>query len=303
MRIRKEGPFVQKLFDPALRLFMPRSQPSENITPIGNMIVGKVLETGFAVSRFEPGVEVYAWLPMRDIHQEHESLFQELNGLTPEQALFLDPGLFALTAVHDGGVKHSDYVFITGLGAIGLMTVQLAVLSGAKVYAEGSMENRRILAKHFGAVEVLDGASITDIGRVLKEMTGGRGVDVAIECSGKYSRLDAAIRSTSSCGKVVTVGFYPGAATDLNLGEEFFHNRITLLASNPALRWDNADRNYPLWTSARHMSAIAEILKSGKLRVEKMLYPTFKFSEVPKAVDTILNEPEKVVKVCVRIDS
>ena len=63
----------------------------------------------------------------------------------------LDPLVMAL-AMRDAGIKLGDRVAVFGLGAIGLMTVQLAKAAGADwVVAIDPLANRRALAREFGA--------------------------------------------------------------------------------------------------------------------------------------------------------
>jgi len=159
-----------------------------------------------------------------------------LGELTPEQALCIDPASFALGGVLDGAIQPEETVLITGLGAIGLFTVQYCAASGARVVAASGFEQRRRLAQSFGASEVHDTSADSDVARTIKErMVGERmgGVDVAIECSGSLRTLAMAIRATRQCGRIVCVGFYgPGS---INLSEEFYHNRLTLLASLPVV--------------------------------------------------------------------
>ena len=65
----------------------------------------------------------------------------------------------------------------------------------------------------------------------MREHTGGRGADRVIELTGAYPALHQAIRVAGVGGTVVAAGFYQGPAAALALGEEFHHNRVTLVSS------------------------------------------------------------------------
>jgi threonine dehydrogenase-like Zn-dependent dehydrogenase len=54
---------------------------------------------------------------------------------------------------------------------------------------------------------------------------------VAIELSGSYRALHEAIRTVRPEGVVVAAGFYQGDGVGLRLGEEFHHNRVSVVAS------------------------------------------------------------------------
>jgi threonine dehydrogenase-like Zn-dependent dehydrogenase len=109
-----------------------------------------------------------------------------------------------------------------------------------------------------------------------------------------------AIRATRQCGRIVCVGFYgPGS---INLGEEFYHNRHTLLASLPALTWNNPVRGAkPLY--AKDLQAMAaRDFAAGKITVRGMLSPTLAFRDAVEGVRLIGEEPQRVVKVLLTHD-
>ena len=122
--------------------------------------------------------------------------------------VFTDPARFALAAVHDAQIKLGDRVAVFGMGAIGLLALQMARLNGARqVLAIDPIAQRRTLAKQVGADIVID-PSACDAGLAIKEATGGHGVDVALEISGIYSALQHAIRCVQREGTVVTASYY-----------------------------------------------------------------------------------------------
>src|SRR4051812_10122998 len=83
------SPFARRSFNQALRLFEPSNQPFYP-RPMGNMVVGAVAWAG-QEARFEPGQLVFAWAPIADVHILPAAKLQPLEGLTPEQALCIDP--------------------------------------------------------------------------------------------------------------------------------------------------------------------------------------------------------------------
>ena len=263
------------------------------------MTVGVVEKLGKEVRSVAVGDTVFGWLPVSDWHALSTDRVQPLGELTPEQALCIDPASFALGGVLDGNVRYREKVLITGLGAIGLLSVQYCKLHGATVYASSSFALRRQQALEYGADVVLDSRQVEDLGLEIKRLTGG-GVDVALECSGSYAKLHHAVRATRQCGRVVCVGFYSGGATDLRLGEEFFHNRITLLASLPAFSWNNPVRGSPPLYAQDLQRLVIEDLKGKRLKVDGLLRPTYSFSEAEKAVETISTRPEDVIKVAIK---
>ncbi|HEY7608629.1 MAG TPA: zinc-binding dehydrogenase [Alphaproteobacteria bacterium] len=295
------SPFATRAFDPRLRLFEPAGSARNFYPrPMGSMVVGTVAAVGSDVRSVQAGQLVYAWAPVADVHVTAAEKVKALGALTPHQALCIDPAAFALGALYDGAIGSGDTVLVTGLGAIGLFAVQYCRARGATVLAASGFAPRRALAKEYGARAVYDPKAHEDLARHIKEQVGG--ADAAIECSGNLATLNLAIRAARQCGRVVCVGFYGPADARLNLGEEFFHNRISLLASLPALSWDNPVRGeHPL--RAKDLQELAaRDLAAGTIVPEGILAPTVSFAEAGRAVEMIAAEPERVIKVLVKHD-
>lgn len=295
------SPFFKKTLNSQLRVFLGNSQEDNRDfypRPLGNMTVGVIEDVGNEVQSLKIGDTVFGWLPIANRHIVSSQKIQPLDGLMNDQAMCIDPASFALGAVLDGDIRYREKVFITGLGAIGLLAVQYCKLYGAIVYASSSFPLRRQLALEYGADVVLDSRQTEDLGLEIKRLTSG-GVDAAFECSGSYAKLHHAIRATRQCGRVICVGFYSGCATDLNLGEEFFHNRITLLASLPAFSWNNPVRGSPPLYAHDLQKLVIEDFKAERLNVKSLLKPIYSFTQADKAVEIIAKSPEDVIKVAI----
>src|SRR5215510_14894094 len=304
MAYRAETPHVSRAFNPSLRLFENApGEPSFYPRPLGSMVVGTVEWAGERAGDLRPGDQVFGFAPIADVHVMPATGLRKLGALTPEQALCIDPASFALGGVLDGEISKGETVLVTGLGAIGLFAVQYCAALGARVVAASGFEERRRLAQSFGASEVHDTSADGDVARTIKERMvkeAMAGVDAAIECSGSLATLAVAIRAARQCGRIVCVGFY-GSGT-INLGEEFFHNRLTLLASLPALAWNNPVRGTtPLY--AKDLQAMAaHDFAAGKLTPRGILAPTLAFRDAEQAVELIADEPQRVLKVLIRHD-
>jgi L-iditol 2-dehydrogenase len=129
----------------------------------------------------------------------------------------LEPLGVAIHAVDLAHVRLADTVAVLGAGSIGLLAVRLARLSGAaRVFATDVRPDRLAAAVAQGAHEVVD-ALAEDPGSWLRGRTGGRGVDVAIECAGApggdaagaSSTVGQAVEAVRPGGTVVVVGIPP----------------------------------------------------------------------------------------------
>jgi threonine dehydrogenase-like Zn-dependent dehydrogenase len=293
------SPFATRRFNAGLRLFEDRPE-GEAFYPraMGSMAVGVVEEAGSEVRNLSPGQEVYGWAPVADRHVLPADGVALLGGLAPEAALSIDPASFALGGVIDGAIAPFDTVLITGLGAIGLYAVQYCRAIGARVIAASSFARRRELAAAYGAQHVYDSAAHEDLARLIKEQHGG--VDAAIECSGNLATLNLAIRAARQCGRVICVGFYGPGRDSLKLGEEFFHNRISLLASLPALSWANPTRSDPPLYAKDLQARVERDFLERKIIPDGMFDPVMPFSAAEQAADLIATSPDRVVKILLK---
>lgn len=108
-------------------------------------------------------------------------------------------------ALHKGRLQPGETVAIFGAGGLGMSAIQLAMVCGAlEVYAVDINADKLTLAESFGAVPV--NASQSDAVAEIRRLTGGRGVDVALEVIGLKQTMEQAIRSLAVLGRAVMVG-------------------------------------------------------------------------------------------------
>jgi len=106
-------------------------------------------------------------------------------------------------------------------GGIGVATVQLAKVQGARVIAVVSSEAKGEVARKAGADEVVtDPAGF--LGQV-KELTGGRGVDVVMDPVGG-DRFTDSLRSLAPEGRLLVVGFTAGAIPEVKVNRLLLNN-------------------------------------------------------------------------------
>ncbi len=114
--------------------------------------------------------------------------------------------------VHAAAVQPGDSVAVIGLGGVGLCAVQGARLAGAgPIIAVDPSVEKADLARRLGATDVLEPEA--DIARRIRALTGGRGVDHAIECVGRADTIRMAWSVTRRGGQATVVGL--GARTDM----------------------------------------------------------------------------------------
>ena len=142
---------------------------------------------------------------------------------------------------------------------------------------------------------VLDPSDGLTAGLQIRELNMGHGVDVAIEVSGSDRGLQDALEAAGLGATVVAAGFYQGGAGNVRLGEEFHHNRLSLIASIGA--WGAPHRHAPLWNRRRVMDTATRLLYTDRVSIDGLLARRFPFDQAPAAYRWIDEHPLATVKV------
>jgi threonine dehydrogenase-like Zn-dependent dehydrogenase len=127
-----DDPYASVYYDGETRLFKEKpTEPSAGTFPLGNMFVGIVTEIAADVTKAKVGEQVAGYGNLKEYHTMHENNLWFLNGkMTWKEGVCFDPLHYALGGFRDGNVRAGDRILISGLGAIGLMAVQLAKKAG-----------------------------------------------------------------------------------------------------------------------------------------------------------------------------
>jgi L-iditol 2-dehydrogenase len=151
--------------------------------------------------------------------------------ITYQDAALIEPLACVLRGLEETGIRAGDNVAIIGLGPIGLMFVRLARVMGARVIALGRRQTQLDRAMRMGAIATLNTSTGEDMVAAVQEMTGGRGVDIAIEAVGLPEAWELASRLVRRGG---TVNFFGGCPNDSRIALDtslLHYNEITCKAS------------------------------------------------------------------------
>jgi 2-desacetyl-2-hydroxyethyl bacteriochlorophyllide A dehydrogenase len=303
---RGTSAFTDMVFDRGLRAFVapPAGTASAYPVTLGYEMVSEVVEVGADVTAVSVGDLVHTGTP----HQEETVIDVDasMQATYPlevlptaermERALFISLAAVALQAVHDAEIKLGDAVSVHGLGAIGLLTLQMCRLDGIQnVVGVDPDPHRRALATGFGATHVLDPVDSTPVGLAIRELNDGRGVDISIDVSGTDRGLQGALAAAGLGGRVVAAGFYQGGAGNLRLGEEFHHNRLSLIASIGG--WGAPHRHAPLWDRRRVLETALRLLYTDRVSVAGLLDQRMPFASAPEAYRRLDEHPRSAVKI------
>lgn len=133
------------------------------------------------------------------------------------------------------GVSGDDAVLVVGLGPVGLATLMLAKAMGAeKLIGVEYNEERLKIAKELGLVDYAFKSDEKALENILA-VTGGKGVEKAIDCSANDSARQLAIRATRSYGKIAFVG--EGGTCTINPSPDIIHGQKTIYGSWVTSLW------------------------------------------------------------------
>jgi propanol-preferring alcohol dehydrogenase len=120
-------------------------------------------------------------------------------------AIMMCSSATSLHALNKAGVKPGESVAVFGVGGLGMSAVQLAQAFGAlDVYAVDINADKLRLAETYGAIPV--NAREADPVAEIRRLTGGQGVDVALELVGLPQTIEQAVHSLGVFGRAILVG-------------------------------------------------------------------------------------------------
>jgi len=207
---------------------------------LGHEFVGRVVETGSAVSSLKPGDRVVSgagascgscrWClsGRTNLCQRYYTLGLHVNGGLAEQvvapastcfrvpdevsdtaAAMVQPLAVALHAVRRAGLVQGDSCVVIGAGGIGAFVVAAAASRGADPLVVVDVDEERLdVARKLGATELVDARSARVV-EVIEAVTSDQGADVVIEATGSPGSPAVALGAARKGGVVVIVGLQP----------------------------------------------------------------------------------------------
>ena len=196
---------------------------------------------GYMISCTSPGYRrAYGW--QRDGGMAEYMVAEEKDLiLLPDELTYADGAQVACgfgtvyEALEKIGISGNHAVLITGLGPVGLAAGALCRKLGAnKIIGIDLSRDRLDLAKGLGLCDEVLVSAPGNIAEV-RELTGGHGVERAIDCSGNAEARATAVRATRKWGKIVMVG--EGGSITLNPSPDIIHDQKTIYGSWVTSTW------------------------------------------------------------------
>jgi NADPH:quinone reductase len=247
-----------------------QTQPDLPFIP-GNECSGEVEAVGAAVSRYKVGDKVISAAGTGSFCEKiaiHEDMVLPMpQGLSFEQAAGVSITYFTsyYALKQRANIQPGETLLVLGAaGGVGTTAIELGKLMGAKVIAAASSAEKLELCKQLGADEVIN-YSETSLKDAVKELTGGKGVDVVYDpVGGDYA--EPAIRSMAWNGRYLVIGFASGPIPKVPLNLALlkgcsivgvFWGRF--LGEEPAVHLNNIEELWKLFATGKISPVVTDV--------------------------------------------
>jgi alcohol dehydrogenase len=188
-------------------------------------------------------------------------------------------------AIERGGLKPGQTVAIFAQGPVGLCaTLAAKYYEAGRIIVVESIPERIELAKRFGADDVV--APETAVEQIL-EMTGGKGVHLAVEALGKELTFSNCCKVTRLGGTVSSVGVYAA------------HDALSLATDGSFLHRTIVTTFCPAGT--QRLTDLLQLIETGKVDPTPMLSHTMPLDKIVEAYDMFRNRDDGCVKIAVTV--
>lgn len=259
---------------------------------LGYCNVGTVTEIGRGVSDFAVGDRVVSNGKHAEVVCVPQTLCAKVpDGVTDEQAVFTVLAAIGLQGIRLIQPTLGECVVVTGLGLIGLLTVQMLKAHGCRVMGIDFDAARCALARQMGAEVVVNPAAGEDVLAAAQAFSRGRGVDaVLITASTKSNEpVHQAAQICRKRGRIVLVG-----VTGLELSRaDFYEKELSFQVScsygpgryDPS--YEEGGNDYPIgfvrWTQQRNFEAVLDMMAAGLLDVAPLVSHRFALEQAEQA--------------------
>ncbi len=210
------------------------------------------------------------------------------DGLTDEQVLMC-PDIMStgFAGAEAGNIKIGDIVAVFAQGPIGLCATAGARLRGASmIIAVDGIDQRLDISRRMGADATVNFRKVDIVDEILR-LTGGRGVDVAIEALGLQTTFEAALRVLKPGGTLSSLGVY---SSDLRIPVDAYGAGLAEKQIVSSLCPGGKER----------MRRLLNIVGSGRVDLSPLVTHTYQLDDIVAAYELFGNQRDGVLKVAVK---
>lgn len=240
-------------------------------------------------SRSDGAFSEYVVAPTRN-------LLRVPDNVTLQEAAMTEPAAVALHAVRRASVQLGDSAAVFGVGPIGLMVAQWLRAMGAGPIALFDVQPQKLeLARSLGFEHTFDSREVSPV-EATNELTGGRGVHVAIEAAGVPPTYVAALEVTRRAGRIVLMG---NPAADVTLPapliSQIMRREIDLFGT-----WNS---DFSVYGDDDDWRTVLAAMSSGTLDLKPLITHDVPLAEGIKALEMMRDQSEFYAKVMLRPSS
>lgn len=258
---------------------------------MGYCNVGTVMEAGDGAGGFAAGDRVVSNGRHAEVVSVPANLCARIpDNVSDETAVFTVIGAIALQGIRLVQPTLGEAVAVTGLGLIGLMTVQLLCAHGCRVLGLDFDKEKLELARQLGA-ETCNLAEQEDSVTAALAFSRGRGADAVIVTAATESSepMHQAALMCRKRGRIVLIG-----VTGLELSRaDFYEKELTFQVScsyGPGRydpNYEEKGQDYPVgfvrWTEQRNFEAVLDMMADGRLNVKPLVSHRFPLERAKEA--------------------
>ena len=262
---------------------------------LGYCNAGTVIEAGAGVAEFRPGDRIVSNGSHAGVVSVPKNLCARIpDNVEDDAAVFTVLGAIGLQGLRLAQLTLGETVVVTGLGLIGLLTVQMLCAHGCRVMGVDYDPQRLEMARKFGA-HAVDASASEDLVNRAVDFSRGRGVDAVILTASTESSepVSQAARMCRRRGRIVLVG-----VTGLTLSrQDFYEKEITLQVScsyGPGrydASYEQKGQDYPVgfvrWTAQRNFEAVLDLMASRALNVAPLITHRFPIERADEAYSVL----------------
>lgn len=266
--------------------------------PLGYSNVGKILEVGKHVTKFNVGDRVVSNGPHADFVKVPWTLAASIpENISDDEASFTVLGSIAMQGWRLLNATIGETIVVVGLGLLGQLTLQIAKANGCKAVGIDIDGTKINLAKKLG-LEAIQSKSLSENVQSILESTNTIGADGVIITASSTSE-DVLSQSAMMCrqrGRIVLVGVIPITVPRAL----FYEKELTFQVSSsygpgrydPTYEFKGVD--YPLpfvrWTAKRNMESFLYLMEQEKINVSDLITHRYKFENIKDAYQSLDKE-------------
>jgi 2-desacetyl-2-hydroxyethyl bacteriochlorophyllide A dehydrogenase len=266
----------------------------------GYAMSGTVMAVGSAVEELRPGDRVAASANHADwvvVDTNRTRMVRLPDGVSGEQGCLARLSCIAMQGVRLARVALGERVAVFGQGLIGQFARQIAAADGAVATIAVDLVDARLeVARAHGATHLLN-PSRDDVRAAIRELTGGDGVEVAIEATGHPPVINDALKVAGFMGRVVLLGS-PRGRVEIDPYTDIHHKGVVVIGAHARTSADPPNP-YHRWSFNEHFRLAVELIHQRRLHTEGLVTHRVSAAQALTVHEALVERPQEHLGVLI----